>query len=132
MSRENTHVVHISDGIRDAIYVGPVDGHAHLSPSPFANPFTEEDFGHRRLALMAYTEELRFGALHYLLALLPALRGKPLACRCRHHGEALTDDNVCHADILVRLLEMYTDDELRAMAVESDHLAGCPDMLLRA
>ena len=35
---------------------------------------------------------------------------------CRHDGEARTDNNACHGDVLVHLLEAYTDDELRTMA----------------
>ena len=120
MSREHTHVVHIRDGVEDAIYVGPAMGHAHLEASPFANPHSVEDYGARSLAMMAYTEDLCFGRLHHLLAHLPALRGKPLACSCRHEGEEPTDANACHADVLIRLLETYSDDELLAMAMQSE------------
>lgn len=111
-----TRVVHVRDGIKDAVYVGRANGRAGLKASPFLNPHTTKAFGIRSLAMMAYTEDLRFGSLRHVLADLPALRGKPLACWCRHDGEACNEDNACHADILVRLLETYTDEELRAMA----------------
>jgi hypothetical protein len=124
MLREHTHVVHVGDGIRDAIYVGPEIGQAHLKASPFANPHSVEDYGARSLALMAYTEDLRFGCLHHLLAHLPALRGKPLACLCRHEGEEPTDTNACHADVLIRLLETYSDEDLLAMAMQGDRPMG--------
>ena len=116
MPSDNARVVHIKDGIEDAVYVGHANGRAHLPASPFANPHTVDAYGVPSLAMMAFTEDLRFGALRHVLAELPSLRGKPLACWCRHDGEEPNDANTCHADILVRFLETFTDDELRAMA----------------
>jgi hypothetical protein len=48
--------------------------------------------------------------------MLPELRGKALACWCRHDGEEPTDDNRCHGDQLVRMLNYFTDDQLREAA----------------
>ncbi len=53
--------------------------------------------------------------LYWLLARLPALRGKPPACWCRHNGEARTAENACHPDVLLELLGRHNDAELRAM-----------------
>jgi hypothetical protein len=49
----------------------------------------------------------------HLLADLPELRDKALACWCRHDGEERTHANACHGDVLVELLGRYSDDELR-------------------
>jgi hypothetical protein len=58
------------------------------------------------------------GKRRHLLAELPELRGKPLACWCRAEDDRLGADNTCHGDVLVGLLAWYSDDELRAMAVQ--------------
>jgi len=85
----STRVVHVRDGIPGAVYIGRSMPRQGLVNSD------------RRL-----------------LAQLPELRGKALACWCRHDGEERTPDNACHGDVLVDLLDRYTDDELRAMAQE--------------
>jgi hypothetical protein len=46
------------------------------------------------------------------------LRGTALACWCRHDGEAPTPETACHEDVLVSLLDTYTDEEIRAMTDE--------------
>jgi hypothetical protein len=113
---EQGRVVHVRDGVADAVYIGRANGRARLKGSPFANPFTITAYGDRALVMMAYAEALRFGDLRHLLADLPALRGKPLACWCRHDGEDPDPGNACHADILLRLLDWFSDEDLRAMA----------------
>ena len=50
-----------------------------------------------------------------LLAKLPELRGKALACWCPLDREARAGANACHADVLLELLGRHTDAELRAM-----------------
>ena len=47
-----------------------------------------------------------------------ACRDRPLACWCRHDGEARTPANACHGDVILGLLEANTDDELRTLARE--------------
>lgn len=112
-------VVHVNDNVPGAVYIGRGNGRKRLKKSPFANPYrilvgTTED---RVVVINLY----RNGLLSYrreLLAQLPDLRGKPLACWCRHDGEALVPENWCHGDVLIDLLNLYTDDELRAMGGE--------------
>ena len=42
--------------------------------------------------------------------------GPALACWCRHDGDRRPGASVCHADVLIELLEHHSDEELRAMA----------------
>ena len=108
-----TRVVHINDKIEGAVYVGRAVPRRRLAGSPFANPHRIK--GERQLCIDKYEHDITEGALRPLLATLPELRGKPLACWCRHDGVPWTAETWCHADVLADLLDRYTDDELRAM-----------------
>lgn len=113
----STRVVHVNDKIEGAVYIGRANGRRGLKKSPFANPyklFSGSDCD-RRTIIALYRKRILDPSMN-LLASLPELRGKPLACWCRHDGEPRTDQNACHGDILVELLERYSDDELRAMS----------------
>lgn len=119
---QKTRVVHVNDKIPDAVYVGRAMPRQGLQASRFANPFKIGDpvYGtdvvmSRDDVIEAYRVRL-LSQPSVLLAELPALRGKPLCCWCRRDGEAERLDNACHGDVLVNLLDAYTDDELRAMA----------------
>jgi hypothetical protein len=70
----------------------------------------------RREAVILYEQHLT--KTPELWARLPSLRGKPLACWCRHDGELRTPETVCHGDVLVHLLRHHTDDELFSLAEE--------------
>ena len=111
-------VVHVNDNIEGAVYIGRANGRKGLPASKWANPMQIKNY--RQVSARSYVIELyRVGLMtgdRAKLASLPELRGKPLACWCRHDGEPRTDANACHGDVLVELLERYTDDELRAMA----------------
>jgi hypothetical protein len=120
MSDQPTRVVHINDQVPGAVYIGRANGRKRLPASPFANPFKIGPVNRmgavaaRRAAIDGF--RLRLEQSPDLLRQLPDLRGKPLACWCRHDGEVKTAENACHGDILVELLERYSDEELRAMA----------------
>lgn len=112
-----TRVVHVNDKVEGAVYIGRAmkRGKHQFDRSRFANPFRVE-IGGRAWAIEMYRNWVLGGVPGVeLLARLPELRGKPLACWCRHDGEPKTDQNACHGDVLVELLDRYTDDELRAM-----------------
>lgn len=126
-------VVHVKDNVPHAVYIGRAMPRQGLKASKWANPhkiggkathFLQKDPITREGALMGYVQDIMYGDKRHLLADLPELRGKPLACWCRHDGETFgngTDgsvDNRCHGDLLVHWLETFTDDELREMAVE--------------
>ena len=108
----STRVVHVNDAIEGAIYIGRRMNRRSLPQSPFANPFPVA-MGAREVVIAAFQRHLLESP--ELLQQLPDLRGKPLACWCRHDGEPRTAANACHGDVLVELLERYTDDELRAL-----------------
>jgi hypothetical protein len=110
-------VVHVKDKVPGAVYVGRANARYGLAASPFANPFRVGTFSTRAEAIEHYRRWLTERGGRLVFDQLPALRGKPLACWCRREGEERTDDNACHADILVALLDRYSDDELRGMAL---------------
>jgi hypothetical protein len=121
MSTEQTRVVHVEDNIPGAVYIGRPNPRHGLKGSKWANPYkigepTITGMGHlsRQMVIRRYRNDLG-GVKRHLLSELPELRGKPLACWCRHAGEERSDDTACHGDVLVELLKSYTDDELRAM-----------------
>lgn len=117
---EQTRVVHVRDHVPGAISIGRANRRSNLPASPFANPFViGRIWGDRAQVVESYRQHLLTGAGRPLLAELPALRGKPLACWCRHEGEVRTPRTVCHGDVLVSLVNAYTDDELRAMGAPS-------------
>jgi hypothetical protein len=130
-------VVHVNDNVEGAVYIGRAMPRKGLKASPFANPWKigapashwgQADPITREGALFAYSTEIwgEAGSLRHLIARLPELRDKPLACWCRHDGVPMTNgtdgpDNRCHGDLLVHWLAIYTDDDLRAMAAEAGH-----------
>lgn len=115
-------VVHINDKVPGAVYVGRANGRKRLKASPFANPYkigqtlpTFEGLHDRKATRQDVVTMYR----HWLLLKGPIgdlseLRNAPaLACWCRHDGEERTDDNVCHADVLVELLAKFRDEDLQ-------------------
>lgn len=114
---DQTRVVHVRDNIEGAVYIGRAMPRQGLKASPFANPFRVSPVTSRQTAITRYEEHL---VKHpELWSLMPDLRGRPLACWCRHNGESPTPENACHGDVLANLLRFHTDDELRAMAQEN-------------
>jgi hypothetical protein len=108
-------VVHVNDNVPGAVYIGRAAPRRRLKASKFANPYKVEDWG-RSEAIANYRSRSGLFLQPGWIEDLIALRGKPLACWCRHDGEPKTAANACHGDVLLELLEKYSDDELRAMA----------------
>lgn len=110
-------VVHVNDNVEGAVYIGRAVPRKRLTASPWANEFSVREWG-RDMALAAYRDQfldrLRSGNID--VEALIALRGKPLACWCRHDSDAWTEANRCHGDFILNLLAGNTDDELRAIA----------------
>lgn len=126
-------VVHVNDRIEDAYYIGRGMGRQGLRASPFANAYKigdtslynrgevfENGVQDDRAPLTRIDVMNRYSGRIVdkpdLLAKLPDLRGRPLACWCRHDGEAKRADNLCHGDVLLLLLGRYTDAQLRYTA----------------
>lgn len=115
-----TRVVHVNDNVEGAVYIGRANGREGLAVSPFANPYRLVDGSVTdRAKVVIQYEVWLLRDRRELLATLPELRGKALACWCRHDGEEQTPANRCHGDVLVGLLEEYSDEELRAMGGSS-------------
>lgn len=122
MTGSPPRVVHVNDRVPGAVYVGRAVSRRGITASPFRNPFwivseTEGDTGlSREDAIAMFRVHMTLGEGRPMLSLLPELRNTPaLACWCRHDGEDRTPENECHADVLVELLNRYTDDELREL-----------------
>lgn len=75
-------------------YYGPRYG--RLPHSKWANP---------HLSMADYEAHVRAGA--ELLAALPELRGKTLLCWCRPDEGFPPDREICHGQVLARLVEEY-------------------------
>lgn len=118
-----TRVVHVNDNIEGAVYIGRTNRRKGLAQSRLANMYRLNDvWGDRSACIAHYRSDLMYAltqmgseANHITCDDLIPLRGKPLACWCRHDGEERTKANACHGDVLIELLNRYTDDELRAM-----------------
>jgi hypothetical protein len=111
-------IVHVNDRIDGAVYIGRAMPRQGLRASVFANAYRIGRDGDRA-AVLAYYEDDLYTFAHRpsdVLHLLPELRGKPLACWCRHDGEVVTPENRCHGDLLLEALARFTDDDLRSMA----------------
>jgi hypothetical protein len=113
----SARVVHINDRIEGAVYIGRRNYRSRLPEHPLHNPYAITKWQGRAevIAKFKWYLEMNRGLCRHL----PELRGKPLACWCRHDGEEKTDANECHGDVLIEFLDRFTDDELRAMAEES-------------
>lgn len=109
-----TTVCHVRDRVPDAVFVGRARKPREVAP--YGNPFPVHQYG-RAQAIALYRKwlETRLTTEDEMAELLIALRGKPLACFCRHAGETKTDDNACHADVLIEYLERFSDEALRAI-----------------
>jgi hypothetical protein len=117
-----TRVCHTDDQIPGAEYIGRAVPRRGLKASKWANPYK---IGDRKMigdgvltrdeVIYRYEQDLLGGPKRHLLADLPELRTVDIACWCRHDGEDRDTGNACHADVLIELLEKYSDEELRAM-----------------
>ncbi len=113
-------IVHVHDLPRfpDAVYIGRAVPRKGLRASPLSNPYRIGIDGDRDEVIEKYREmaAYRLQAQGGLAVCLVLARDKPLACWCRHERET---EPACHGDVLLELLEQYTDDELRAMSGEA-------------
>ncbi len=110
-----SRVVHINDHVEGAVYIGRAMPRQGLKASPFANPYRIGGAVSRDYAMTLYEQHLT--TTPHLWALIPELRGKPLACWCRHDGEAPSADTRCHGDVLVGLLAAFSDEQFRERAM---------------
>jgi hypothetical protein len=90
-----TRVVNIKSGEPFDIYIGRRMAHTDLTESIWANPYRIPQDGGRTEVLDKYHAHLL--SRPDLLARLPELRGKVLACWCKPYN--------CHGDILAELAD---------------------------
>jgi hypothetical protein len=92
---EQTVVIHVNEMREGDIYIGRRNNRRGLPESEFANPFPINRNRTREEAIAAYREWLLGNTA--LMALIPTLRGKRLACWC--------SPEACHGDVLAELAE---------------------------
>lgn len=105
-----TRVVHVSDNIPGAVYIGRQNGRKRFKRSPWANPYKVGKDGDLAEVIAKYEGHVRtwlrlYGDMY--VAELRELAGKPLACWCRHDGEERTAENACHGDVLIELIKEH-------------------------
>jgi hypothetical protein len=89
-------VVNLRHGLmpEGAVYIGRAERRRRLKGSKWANPYRIKQESERAEAVAKYEHE-HLPAHPELVAALPELRGKVLACWC--------SPKPCHGDVLVRL-----------------------------
>lgn len=132
----SARVVHVNDNVPGAVYIGRAVGRKRLKKSKWANPykigdlFSPADGPEPRIA--DRIDVLALYRLHLcknadLWRDLVELRGKPLACWCRHENEAQTAENRCHGDILAEIVNFIPDSLILALSgAESGENGGNP------
>lgn len=88
-----TRVVNVKSGEPYDIYIGRANARYGLKASKWANPFRVGDGYTRQESIRKYSDE-HLPSRPDLLAALPELKGKTLACWCsplRCHGDALAE-----------------------------------------
>lgn len=117
-------VVHVKDRIEGSVYIGRANATYGLPRSPLANPFSvgkhrTQAEAVRAFDRMIWSTMLGVGNDHRKAEVVEALilcRDRPLACWCRHDGDDDQDERPCHGDIIVAILNVCSDDQLRDMA----------------
>lgn len=104
-------VSHVKEQLPAAVYVGRAVPRSGLTASPFANPTRIGGSVDRASAIRRYHHHMLDRP--DLVARLPELRGKTIACWCRRSDEPRTVDTVCHADVLDLWLRYFADGTLR-------------------
>lgn len=122
------YVCHVNENIPGAVYIGRKyrkRGYI-FSDSALRNPFAIKDTrGFKanrsvRLEVIAEfrvyaSERILIGDAQFIDALIEA-RDKPLACWCR---KSTAHAPACHGDVILELLDTYTDDQLRNFMKEN-------------
>lgn len=99
---ETTRVVHVKDNVPGAVYIGRATPRQGLKASIWCNKYKIGSDGSREEVIAKYRADLLNDP--ELLAQLPTLRGRPLACWCAPER--------CHGEILIELLnELYPEQE---------------------
>ena len=103
----STRVVHVNDNVPGAVYIGRANRWKGLRASKWANPYTIGKDGTRAEVIEKYRWLMSTVSPDGVMNLdaYREIAGKPLACWCRHDGEERTEDNACHGDVLIALIQ---------------------------
>lgn len=117
-----SHVIHVHDmaAYPDAVYVGRANGANNLKQSALANPFVVDRHGDRAECVERYRgwllNKIEYEEGYAVINAMINARDKPLACWCRHAGEERNENNICHADVVIEILERFPDHVLLQIA----------------
>jgi hypothetical protein len=102
-----TTVVHVKDGVPGAVYIGRASPRHKLRASPWRNRYRLGKDGNRDEVIQKYKAWLLSDEPEavQLLARLPELRGKALACWCKEPGK----EAPCHGDVLAALADQLDE-----------------------
>lgn len=85
--------------------------------SLFANPYRIGERMTREHVLEVY-HQLFYSKIETQPGFVDALiglRGKTLACWCRHFDEEMTPETACHGDIILATLDLFDDEQIRTL-----------------
>ncbi len=109
----SSRIVHVKDNVEGAVYIGRSVPSLKMEESPFQNPYRIGRDMSRAQAISAYRTHIAMYS--ELWPMLIELRDKPLACWCRHDRDLRDPSTACHGDVLIEILEQYTDEQLRTL-----------------
>jgi hypothetical protein len=102
----NTRVVNVRHGEPYDVYIGRAVPRAGLEASKWANPFKVGRDGDLETCIISYADR-HLPSRPDLLAALPELQGKTLACWCAPRGGVTAGgDLICHGQILASLADV--------------------------
>lgn len=96
---DDVRVINIRSGVNFDLYIGRANRRYGLTRSFWANPFKIGPDGDRETVLAEYETYVR--SMPSMMARLPELRGKTLACWCAPER--------CHGDVLAKLVREARD-----------------------
>lgn len=97
MPEPETSIINIKSGDPFDEYIGRAMPRQGLKGSPFGNPYRIGKDGDGPTVLRKYQDHIL--SRPELIARLPALKGKILACWCK--------PGPCHGDVLIRLIKEF-------------------------
>jgi hypothetical protein len=107
--RNRTRIVSIKSGEPWDVYIGRANWSRRLKQSKWFNPFRIGKYGTREDVIEHYRQAIQ--SRPDLLAALPELRGKVLACWCKP-AEGFKGRLLCHGQILAGLADGAPPEEV--------------------
>jgi hypothetical protein len=109
-----TRIVHVSDNVEGAVYIGRAVSRRRIPGSPFGSPYKPGKDGTRADVLERYRDyvEQRIAVDPEFAAQVRGLAGRTLACWCRHDGDERTPETACHGDVLAEIADRLAREDV--------------------